>query len=48
VDDILNQLVAPIVYRVIFLPDSLDDTLVPSLIRAVTLVERTAETAKHD
>lgn len=32
VDEVFDHLVAPIVYRVLFRPDTLDDTLVPALI----------------
>jgi AcrR family transcriptional regulator len=34
-DDVLNHLVAPIIYRVIFLPRTLDDTTADSLVEAL-------------
>ena len=34
-DDVLNHLVAPIIYRVIFLPWTLDDTTADSLVEAL-------------
>jgi hypothetical protein len=37
-DDVLNHLVAPIIYRVIFLPWTLDDTTADSLVEALFAV----------
>jgi AcrR family transcriptional regulator len=40
VDDILNHVIAPIIYRVIFLPESVDDDLVDAVIAQLFAIPR--------